>query len=57
MRLVTAGLLLVAYPLILRLPTLAELAVVTGLMIASLIVEAIIHADTRRQIRDELTHH
>ena len=56
-RLVTAGLLLVAYPLILRLPTLAELAVVTGLMIASLIVEAIIHADTRRQIRDELTHH
>ena len=42
----TAGLLLVAYPLILRLPTLAELAVVTGLMIASLIVEAVAFTPT-----------
>ena len=57
LRLATAAMLLAAYPLILQIPAMAQLAVVMVLLVACLIVEAIVYAESRRQIRAELTHH
>ena len=48
------ALLLAAYPLILQIPAMAQLAVVMVLLVACLIVEAVVYAESRRQIRAEL---
>jgi low temperature requirement protein LtrA len=55
-RLVGAGALLVAMPLVGSLPALAQLGVVAGVLTVSLVVESVIWAESRHQIRAELTH-
>jgi low temperature requirement protein LtrA len=55
-RLVGAGALLVAMPLIGSLPALAQLGVVAGVLTVCLVVESVIWAESRHQIRAELTH-
>jgi low temperature requirement protein LtrA len=55
-RLVGAGALLVAMPLVGSLPALAQLGVVAGVLTVTLVVESVIWAESRHQIRAELTH-
>ena len=55
-RLVGAGALLVAMPLVGSLPALAQLGVVAGVLTVCLVVESVIWAESRHQIRAELTH-
>jgi low temperature requirement protein LtrA len=56
-RLATAVALLVAWPLLGRMPAMGQLAVVAALLLACLVVEAVVHAEDRRKIRDELAQH
>lgn len=56
-RLVTAGVLLLAIPLISGLPALAQLGVVAVVVASAILVEAIVFSETRRQIRAELAPH
>jgi len=55
-RLATAGALLVALPLVDALPAIAQLGVVAGLLTIALVVESMIWAEVRHQIRAELSH-
>jgi low temperature requirement protein LtrA len=55
-RLAGAGALLVAMPLVGSLPALAQLGVVAGVLTVTLVVESVIWAESRHQIRAELTH-
>ena len=56
-RLATAGALLLLIPLLGKLPAIAELAVAATLLVTCLVVESVVHAEARRQIRAELSHH
>ena len=53
-RLATAGALLLVYPLVTSLPALAQLGVVAGVLTIALVIESIIWAEARHQIRAEL---
>jgi low temperature requirement protein LtrA len=54
-RLVVAGVLLLAGPLIIGLPALAQLGVVATVVACAMLVETIVFAESRRQIRAELS--
>ena len=56
-RLATAGALLLSIPLLGKVPAIAELAVAATLLVICLVVESVVHAEARRQIRAELSHH
>ena len=56
-RLGAAGVLVVAGLVMGKVPAMGQLAIVAGILIVTLIVESVVHAETRRQIRAELTHH
>jgi hypothetical protein len=56
-RLVVAGALLLATPLIIGLPALAQLGVVASAVACAMLVETVVFAESRRQIRAELTKH
>jgi low temperature requirement protein LtrA len=56
-RLSAAGALLLAWPLLARVPAMGQLAVVAAVLVAALVVESIVHAEDRRRIRAELAHH
>ena len=55
-RLVVAGVLLLAGPLISGLPALAQLGVVATVVACAMLVETVVFAESRRQIRAELSH-
>jgi low temperature requirement protein LtrA len=55
-RLVIAGVLLLAGPLIIGLPALAQLGVVATVVAFAMLVETMVFAESRRQIRAELSH-
>jgi low temperature requirement protein LtrA len=55
-RLVAAGVLLLAAPLIIGLPALAQLGVVAAVVACAMLVETVAFAESRRQIRAELSH-
>ena len=56
-RLATAGLTLLAMPLMGKVPAIGQLGIVAALLVTCLVVESVVHAETRRQIRAELAHH
>jgi low temperature requirement protein LtrA len=56
-RLATAGALLLAWPLLGKVPAIGQLAVIAALLLACLVVESVVHAEDRRRIRAELAHH
>jgi low temperature requirement protein LtrA len=56
-RLATAGALLLAWPLLGKVPAIGQLAGIAALMLACLVVESVVHAEDRRKIRAELAHH
>jgi low temperature requirement protein LtrA len=56
-RLVAAGVVLLAVPLIAGRPALAQLAVVTFLVACAVLVESVMFAESRRQIRAGLSQH
>jgi low temperature requirement protein LtrA len=56
-RLAAAAALLLALPLIAPLPALAQLAVVAFLVTCAAFVESVVFAESRRKIREELSHH
>ena len=56
-RTVTAGALLAAMPLIGALPALIQLAVVAVIVTCAMVVETLVFAKSRHQIRAELSHH
>jgi low temperature requirement protein LtrA len=56
-RLAGAAALLLALPLIAPLPALAQLAVVAFLVTCAAFVESVVFAESRRKIREELSHH
>jgi low temperature requirement protein LtrA len=56
-RLAAAAALLLALPLIAPLPALAQLAVVAFLVTCAVLVESVVFAESRRKIREELSHH
>jgi low temperature requirement protein LtrA len=56
-RLAAAAALLLAIPLIAAVPALAQLAVVAILVTCAVLVESVVFAESRRKIRDELSHH
>jgi low temperature requirement protein LtrA len=56
-RLVAAAVLLLATPLIMGLPALAQLGVVAFVVACAMLIETVVFAESRRQIRAELTKH
>jgi low temperature requirement protein LtrA len=56
-RLAAAAALLLALPVIAPLPALAQLAVVAFLVTCAAFVESVVFAESRRKIREELSHH
>jgi low temperature requirement protein LtrA len=56
-RLAAAAALVLALPLIAPLPALAQLAVVAFLVTCAVLVESVVFAESRRKIREELSHH
>lgn len=56
-RLGAAGALVVAGLVMGQLPAMGQLAVVTAVVVLTLVVESVAHAEDRRRIRAELTHH
>jgi hypothetical protein len=40
-----------------KVPAIGQLGVVAALLVTCLVVESVVHAETRRQIRAELAHH
>lgn len=56
-RLGAAALLLASWAPLERVPALGQLAVVTGVVVAALVVEAIVFAEHRRAIRNGHAHH
>jgi low temperature requirement protein LtrA len=55
-RLVAAAVLLLATPLIMGLPALAQLGVVAFVVACAMLIETVVFAESRRQIRAELSH-
>jgi low temperature requirement protein LtrA len=55
-RMGAAGALIVAFPLVDALPAIAQLGVVAGLLTIALVIESMIWAEARHQIRAELSH-
>jgi low temperature requirement protein LtrA len=55
-RLATAAVLLIALPLVGHLPALGQLAVTAVVLVLALVVESVVWAEPRRQIRAELSH-
>jgi low temperature requirement protein LtrA len=56
-RLGAAALLLAAWAPLATVPALGQLAVVVGVVVAALVVEAVVFAERRREIRDAHQHH
>jgi hypothetical protein len=56
-RLAAAGVLLLAWPLLPKVPAMGQLAVVAAVLVITLVVESVLHADDRRRTRAELAHH
>jgi low temperature requirement protein LtrA len=56
-RLASAGVLLLAIPLIAGLPALVQLAIVTVIVVCAVLIESLVFAESRRKIRAELSHH
>jgi hypothetical protein len=56
-RLAAAGAILLAAPLITSVPALGQLGFVAGLLTLTLVVESMIWAESRHQIRTELARH
>ena len=56
-RLGAAALLLAVWAPLVNVPALGQLAVVTGIVVVALVVESVVFADRRREIRAERTHH
>ena len=56
-RLGAAGVLLLTWPLLPKVPAIGQLAVVAAVVVATLVVESVVHAEDRRRIRAELAHH
>ncbi len=56
LRLATAGALLLAWPLLGKVPAMGQLAVVAALLVACLVIESLVYAESRRKIRAELAH-
>jgi low temperature requirement protein LtrA len=56
-RLATAGVLLVAIPLMVALPALIQLTVVAFIVTCAVVVESVLFAEHRRQVRAELAKH
>jgi low temperature requirement protein LtrA len=56
-RLAAAGVLLLAWPLLPKVPAMGQLAVVAAVLVITLVVESVLHAEDRRRIRAELAHH
>jgi low temperature requirement protein LtrA len=56
-RLGAAALLLIAWAPLTMVPALGQLAVVVGVVLAALVVEAVVFAERRREIRDAHQHH
>jgi hypothetical protein len=56
-RLAAAGVLLLTIPLIAGVPALAQLTVVAFLVACAVLVESVVFAESRRKIRNELSHH
>ncbi len=57
LRLVAAAVLLVAIPLVTKLPALGQLAVVAVTVVALIVTETILYAEKRREIRANYGHH
>jgi low temperature requirement protein LtrA len=57
LRLVAAAVLLVAIPLVAKLPALGQLAVVAVTVVALIVTETILYAEKRREIRANHGHH
>jgi low temperature requirement protein LtrA len=56
-RLAAAGVLVAATPLIAGLPALAQLAIVAFVVAGAVLIESLVFAESRRQVRAELAHH
>jgi low temperature requirement protein LtrA len=56
-RLGAAGLLLAAWAPLTEVPALGQLGVVAGVVVAALVVEALVFAERRREVRDAHLHH
>jgi low temperature requirement protein LtrA len=56
-RLAAAGVLLAVTPLVAGLPALGQLAIVAFLVTCAVLIESVIYAESRRQVRAELSHH
>jgi low temperature requirement protein LtrA len=56
-RLAAAGVLLAVTPLVAGLPALVQLAIVAFLVTCAVLIESVIFAESRRQVRAELSHH
>jgi low temperature requirement protein LtrA len=56
-RLAAAGVLLAVTPLVAGLPALVQLAIVAFLVTCAVLIESVIYAESRRQVRAELSHH
>lgn len=56
-RLAASAALLAAWAPLVRVPALGQLALVAGVVVLALVVEAVVFAERRREIRSELMHH
>jgi low temperature requirement protein LtrA len=56
-RLGAAALLLAAWAPLTQVPALGQLAVVTGVVVVALVLEAVVYAERRREVRDAHLHH
>jgi low temperature requirement protein LtrA len=56
-RLGTSAVLLVAGFAVGPVPALGQLIILAGILVVALVIEAVVYADARRQIRTELAHH
>ena len=56
-RLAAAGVLLAVTPMVAGLPALGQLAIVAFLVTCAVVIESVIYAESRRQVRAELSHH
>lgn len=56
-RLAASAALLAAWAPLVRVPALGQLALVAGVVVLALVVETVVFAERRREIRSELMHH
>ena len=56
-RLGAAAVLLLAWPVLPLVPAMGQLAVVAAVLVITLVVESVLHAEDRRRIRAEMAHH